>query len=90
MIKLNIDTINHNVILLNAMEDANFTCFKENCLLRIVQLTRKTSFIDTNKIKEYAKQISEICTEHNFELSTGKIDCGSLMVYVKRHVFEEK
>ena len=45
MIKLKIDTINHNVILLNAMEDANFTCFKENCLLNIVQLTRKTSFL---------------------------------------------
>ena len=86
MIKLKIDTINHNVILLNAMEDANFTCFKENCLLRIVQLTRKTSFIDTNKTKDYAKQISKICTEHNFELSTGAIDRGSLMVYVKRKI----
>lgn len=86
MIKLKIDTINHNVILLNAMEDANFTHFKENCLLQIVQLTRKTSFIDVHKTKEYAKQISKICTEHNFELSTGAIDCGSLMVYVKRKI----
>ena len=86
MIKLKIDTINHNVILLNAMEDANFTCFKENCLLNIVQLTRKTSFIETKNLKEYAKQISEICYKNNFELSTGAIDRGSLMVYVKRKI----
>ena len=74
MIKLKIDTINHNVILLNAMEDANFTCFKENCLLK------------TKNLKEYAKQISEICSKNDFELKTGAIDCGSLMVYVKRKI----
>lgn len=86
MIKLKIDTINHNVILLNAMEDANFICFKENCLLHIVQLTRKTSFLETKNLKEYAKHISEICNKNNFELKTGAIDRGSLMVYVMRKI----
>lgn len=83
MIKLKIDTINHNVILLNAMEDANFIHFKEKCLLNIVQLTRKTSFSETKNLKEYAKQVSEICSKNSFELKTGAIDRGSLMVYVK-------
>jgi len=86
MIKLKIDTINHNVILLNAMEDTNFTCFKENCLLNIVQLTRKTSFLETKNLKEYAKQISEICSKNDFELKTGAIDRGSLMIYVMRKI----
>lgn len=83
MIKLKIDTNNHNVILLNAMEDTNFIHFKEKCLLNIVQLTRKTSFSETKNLKEYAKQVSEICSKNNFELKTGAIDRGSLMVYVK-------
>ena len=84
MIKLKIDTINHNVILLNAFEDENFSCFKQNCLLEIVQLTRNASFLKPELIKEYAKQISKICSDNNFDLTTGAIERGSLMVYAKR------
>ena len=85
MIKLKIDTINRNVILLNAFEDDNFSCFKQNCLFEIVRLTRNTTFQKAETLKEYAKQISKICSDHNFELTTGAIDCGSLMVYAKRN-----
>lgn len=86
MIQLKIDTIKHNVILFNAMEDEQFSCFRQNCLQSIIKLTRDTSFSNTEMTKDYAKQISKICNEHNFKLTTGAIDNGSLMVYAERKI----
>lgn len=85
MIKLKIDIINQNVILLNTIEDEQFLYFKQHCLLLIDKLTRETSFSNIEMAKEYAKQISKICNEHNFNLTTGAIESGSLIVYVKRN-----
>ncbi len=86
MIKLKIDTNNHNVILFNAMEDEQFSCFRQNCLPSIVKLTRDTSFLNIEMAKEYAKQISKICNEYDFNLTTGAIESGSLMVYAERKI----
>ena len=59
MITLKIDIVNRNVVLLNAMEDEEFSSFRQNCLHIVVNLTRSLPAIyNARSVKDYAKQVS--------------------------------